>query len=255
MRSASLLWARKSSKACAVVAKPPGTRTPARGELADQLAERGVLAADRLDVGHAQGVRTERPGRSPDEWLTWEGSGVDEKPASPAPLRCAASAVRGLRGASTRCRASGGRGAARGERVHECVVGSKTDARFYGADCLSSGEPRAYHRPHERMPDRTRLLRLRRHRHHRRDPRHLDPDAVRGQPAPRAPALHRHRRTRRTRSSREINDTAEHEGKQPIVFITLVNPEILRDRQGAVARPGARHVRDLHRAARGASSA
>ena len=35
---------------------------------------------------------------------------------------------------------------------------------------------------------------------------------------------------------REINHTAEHEGRQPIVFITLVNTEILRDRQGAAAR-------------------
>ena len=44
-----------------------------------------------------------------------------------------------------------------------------------------------------------RVLRLRRHRHHRRNLRQLDPGAVRGQAAPRAPALHRQRRTRRTR--------------------------------------------------------
>ena len=46
MRSARSLCARNSRKATAVVAKPPGTRTPRAGELADHFAERGVLAAD-----------------------------------------------------------------------------------------------------------------------------------------------------------------------------------------------------------------
>ena len=38
----------------AVVAKPPGTCTPRLRQRADHLAERGVLAADRLDVAHAE---------------------------------------------------------------------------------------------------------------------------------------------------------------------------------------------------------
>ena len=44
--------------------------------------------------------------------------------------------------------------------------------------------------------------------------------------APRAPALHRHRSTRRIRWCCEINQAAEREGKRPIVFITLVNDEV-----------------------------
>ena len=50
--------ARNWRKACAVVAKPPGTRTPELAQLADHFAEGGVLAADRLDIGHSQMFET-----------------------------------------------------------------------------------------------------------------------------------------------------------------------------------------------------
>jgi hypothetical protein len=39
-----------------VVAKPPGTRDAELGERADHLAERGILAADLAEIGHAQVV-------------------------------------------------------------------------------------------------------------------------------------------------------------------------------------------------------
>jgi hypothetical protein len=63
MRSARPSCLRNSRKAWAVVAKPVGTRTPV-GQLRDHFAEAGVLAADRLDVGHSQVLQTVRPGRS-----------------------------------------------------------------------------------------------------------------------------------------------------------------------------------------------
>ena len=47
-----------------------------RGQLADHFAEGGVLAADRLDVGHSQVFETGRRGRSPGGWMTWEDSVV-----------------------------------------------------------------------------------------------------------------------------------------------------------------------------------
>jgi hypothetical protein len=54
MRSASLLCARKSSKGLRGGGEAAGHAHAARGELADELAEGRVLAADRGDVGHAQ---------------------------------------------------------------------------------------------------------------------------------------------------------------------------------------------------------
>jgi hypothetical protein len=56
------LWAMKAWKASAVVAKPSGTETPRAGQVADHLAQRGVLAADPLDVGHPQGGEGHHPG-------------------------------------------------------------------------------------------------------------------------------------------------------------------------------------------------
>ena len=37
-----------------MVAKPSGTRMPALGKLAEKLAQRGVLAADAVNIRHAK---------------------------------------------------------------------------------------------------------------------------------------------------------------------------------------------------------
>ena len=50
---------------------------------------------------------------------------------------------------------------------------------------------------------------------------------------------------------REINHTAEREGQRPIVFITLVNAEMLAIVTAQSQGPGAGHVPHLHRAAGG----
>ena len=56
---------RKSRNACAVVAKPPGTRTPGAGQLADHLAEARRSCRRPPRRRSSSGFRTVRPGRSP----------------------------------------------------------------------------------------------------------------------------------------------------------------------------------------------
>ena len=58
------LWAMNAWNASAVVAKPPGTETPSLRQLADHLAERGILAADLGQVGQTQVVQPQDAGRS-----------------------------------------------------------------------------------------------------------------------------------------------------------------------------------------------
>ena len=118
-------------------------------------------------------------------------------------------------------------------RAHGSVIGlgsgdARVDPELDRPACNRRSADPAIRR-HHAQPHR--VLRLRRHRHHRRNLRQLDPGAVRGQAAPRAAALHRHASTRRTRWCGEINHTAEREGRRPIVFITLVNDEVLRRRR------------------------
>ena len=60
--AARSLWAMKAWNASAVVAKPPGTETPRPRQLADHLAERGILAADLGQVGQAQVVQPQDVG-------------------------------------------------------------------------------------------------------------------------------------------------------------------------------------------------
>ena len=121
MRSVRPPCARNMRNACAVVAKPPGTRTPVLAKLADHFAEGGVLAADRLDVGHPQGVERDDQGGRQEELETWEGSEGREKSASPSPR--AATRRRGRSRARPRSRslASGGRkgGDAQTGAMHE----------------------------------------------------------------------------------------------------------------------------------------
>ena len=109
MRAASPRWARNSRNACAVVAKPPGTRTPA--ELADHFAEGGVLAADHLDIGHPQLIeRYDQGGRQPGDDM---GELRDDKirglPAA-IPRAAPGRAVRAGRRAAPRRRGGSGGG-------------------------------------------------------------------------------------------------------------------------------------------------
>ena len=121
----------------------------------------------------------------------------------------------------------------------------------YSLSSLPTPTPR---RPAEDHAQSHRVFCLGRHRHHRRDLRQLDPGAV-----PEAQVHGMYAGPSSIRSGqglggagRDQPQVAEHEGKRPIVFITLVNDDIRRvliltgdELQGH----GAGHVPHLRRAA------
>ena len=140
-------------------------------------------------------------------------------------------------------------------RLGRCMA-----VRRSGAVGGDSTELPAYHRrttsqparPDRRHAQPHRVLRLRRHRHHRRDLRQLDPGAVRGQAAPRAPALHRHgrqgapggaaRSTTPAERRRQAADRLHHAGQRG---------DPARSSRTQLQGHGAGHVRHLRRAAGG----
>ena len=230
------------------------------GQLADHFAEGGVLAADRLDVGHSQ--VSNGTTKAVARWVDDMGKLVAcEKPVSSdrdgaqngAAAAGAATAARPAATGDRRWRrwrgAASMRGVGKTARFYEPrgrrdalpIIG---DERSSLSTAPSPGAALPSAAPH-------RVLRLRRHRHHRRDVRQLDPVAVRDQAAPPAAAVHRHPRQGAPGRARDQPHGRARRQRSPIVFVTLVNPEILSIVKAQSQRPRARHVQHLHRAARG----
>ena len=217
------------------------------GQLADHFAEARRSCRRPTRRRSSSGVRTARPGRSPVQGWTWENSVMLKNRCFP-PCRAARPERRSR--AVRRTQARPHCSSVVWRRAAFKGVGGGSLAAILRASCpiIEAVPPN----PKAAPPCPT-------------APCSSSPTAPASPPRPSAtrswrssPAKPRHVRRPFIDSAdkahqvvREINHTAEAEGQRPIVFITLVNAEILAIVKAHCQGPGARHVQHLHRAARG----